>query len=106
MTLEVEDKVGFARMEAPSIGRWVEFTLGGGSAHVPVVGVPEDAKGEIPRACVVLKPGAKATAADLEAHCRQNLAAYRIPRIIEFLDKVPKTASGKTQRYLLRQRAG
>lgn len=51
----------------------------------------------------VLMPGATATAAELEAHCRQNLAAYKVPRIIEFLDKVPKTASGKTQRYLLRQ---
>ena len=71
---------------------------------VAVVGVPDEAKGEIPKACVVLKPGAAATAADLEAHCRQNLAAYKVPRIIEFLDKVPKTASGKTQRFLLRQR--
>ena len=70
---------------------------------VAVVGVPDDAKGEIPKACVVLKAGAKATAADLEAHCRQNLAAYKVPRVIEFLDKVPKTASGKTQRFLLRQ---
>ncbi len=68
-----------------------------------VVGVPDEAKGEIPKACVVLKPGVTATAAALEAHCRQNLAAYKVPRIIEFLDKVPKTASGKTQRYLLRQ---
>ena len=70
---------------------------------VAVVGVPEEAKGEIPKACVVLKPGAAATAAELEAYCRQSLAAYKVPRIIEFLDKVPKTASGKTQRFLLRQ---
>ncbi len=71
---------------------------------VAVVGVPDEAKGEIPKACVVLKPGATATTAELEAYCRQNLAAYKVPRIIEFLDKVPKTASGKTQRFLLRQR--
>jgi len=70
---------------------------------VAVVGVPDEAKGEIPKACVVLKPGAAATGAELEAYCRQNLAAYKVPRVIEFMDKVPKTASGKTQRFLLRQ---
>ncbi len=72
---------------------------------VAVVGVSDEAKGEIPKACVVLKPGARATAAELEAYCRRNLAAYKVPRIIEFMDTVPKTASGKTQRFLLRQGA-
>jgi long-chain acyl-CoA synthetase len=72
---------------------------------VAVVGVSDEAKGEIPKACVVLKPGARATAAELEAYCRQNLAAYKVPRVIEFMDTVPKTASGKTQRFLLRQGA-
>ena len=71
---------------------------------VAVVGVPDDAKGEIPKACVVLKPGGQATAEELDAYCRLNLAAYKVPRVIEFMDKVPKTASGKTQRFLLRQR--
>jgi len=70
---------------------------------VAVVGVTDDAKGEIPKACVVLKPAAVATTAELEAHCRQNLAAYKVPRIIELLDSIPKTASGKTKRFLLRQ---
>jgi long-chain acyl-CoA synthetase len=70
---------------------------------VAVVGVPDEAKGEIPKACVVLKPEATATSAELEAYCRQHLAAYKVPRAFEFLDKVPKTASGKTQRFLLRQ---
>lgn len=72
---------------------------------VAVVGVPDEAKGEIPKACVVLKPNAKLTAADLEAHCRQSLAAYKVPRIIEFMETIPKTASGKTKRFLLRQGA-
>jgi long-chain acyl-CoA synthetase len=72
---------------------------------VAVVGVSDEAKGEIPKACVVLKPGAAATAAELEAYCRQTLAAYKVPRVIEFMDAVPKTASGKTKRFLLRQGA-
>jgi long-chain acyl-CoA synthetase len=69
---------------------------------VAVVGVADEAKGEIPKACVVLKPEATATAGELEAHCRQNLAAYKVPRVIEFMDAIPKTASGKTKRFLLR----
>jgi len=72
---------------------------------VAVVGVADEAKGEIPKACVVLKPQATVTAGELEAYCRQNLAAYKVPRVIEFMDAIPKTASGKTKRFLLRQRA-
>ena len=71
---------------------------------VAVVGVADEAKGEIPKACVVLKPEATVTAGELEAYCRQNLAAYKVPRVIEFMDAIPKTASGKTKRFLLRQR--
>ena len=69
---------------------------------VAVVGVADEAKGEIPKACVVLKPEMKITAAELEAYCRQNLASYKLPRVIEFMDGIPKTASGKTKRFLLR----
>jgi long-chain acyl-CoA synthetase len=71
---------------------------------VAVVGVADEAKGEIPKACVVLKPEGKATITELEAYCRQNLAAYKVPRVIELMDAIPKTASGKTKRFLLRQR--
>lgn len=70
---------------------------------VAVVGVADEAKGEIPKACVVLKPEATVTTDELEAYCRQNLAAYKVPRVIEFMDAIPKTASGKTKRFLLRQ---
>jgi long-chain acyl-CoA synthetase len=70
---------------------------------VAVVGVADEAKGEIPKACVVLKPEATATTAELERYCRQNLAAYKVPRVIELMDAIPKTASGKTKRFLLRQ---
>jgi len=69
---------------------------------VAVVGVADEAKGEIPKACVVLKPDATVTAGELEAHCRHSLAAYKVPRVIEFMDAIPKTASGKTKRFLLR----
>jgi acyl-coenzyme A synthetase/AMP-(fatty) acid ligase len=70
---------------------------------VAVVGVPDEAKGEIPKACVVLKPQATVTTGELERYCRQNLAAYKVPRVIELMDAIPKTASGKTKRFLLRK---
>jgi long-chain acyl-CoA synthetase len=70
---------------------------------VAVVGVADEAKGEIPKACVVLKPEATVTTGELERYCRQNLAAYKVPRVIELMDTIPKTASGKTKRFLLRQ---
>jgi long-chain acyl-CoA synthetase len=72
---------------------------------VAVVGVADEAKGEIPKACVVLKPDATVTRDELEAYCRQNLAAYKVPRVIELMDAIPKTASGKTKRFLLREGA-
>lgn len=65
-----------------------------------VMGVPDEAKGEISKACAVLKPGAMTSAAGLEAHCRQNVVPSKVPRLIECLDKVPKTASAKPQRVL------
>jgi long-chain acyl-CoA synthetase len=49
-----------------------------------------------------LKPGHKATADDIMAYCREKLAAYKYPRIIEFRDSLPKTATGKILKRELR----
>jgi long-chain acyl-CoA synthetase len=49
----------------------------------------------------VLKPGAAATREELVAHCRQHLAAYKVPRAIQFTAQVPMTSSGKIMRRLL-----
>jgi len=67
-----------------------------------VIGVPDAYRGETVKAVVSLKAGASATHEDLVAHCRENLAAYKTPRLIEFLDDLPKTVSGKIQRAALR----
>jgi benzoate-CoA ligase len=68
-----------------------------------VIGLP-DADGLVkPKACVVLKPGQAASAADLQAHVKQQLAPYKYPRWIEFVAELPKTATGKIQRFKLRQ---
>ena len=67
-----------------------------------VTGVPDEVKGELAKAYVVLKPASTTTADVLIAHCREHLAAYKVPRTIQFVDSVPITASGKIMRRLLK----
>ena len=69
-----------------------------------VVAKPDDKWGETPCAFVELKPGAAATAEDLIAWCRQHLAAYKCPRHIVFTE-LPKTSTGKIQKFKLREMA-
>ena len=52
----------------------------------------------------MLKDGCSATEAELKAFVKQRLAAYKYPRFIEFVDELPKTATGKIQRFRLRER--
>jgi len=69
-----------------------------------VVAKPDDKWGETPCAFVELKPEAKATAEDIIAHCKQNLAGYKVPRHVVF-GEVPKTSTGKIQKFKLREMA-
>jgi long-chain acyl-CoA synthetase len=69
-----------------------------------VVGVPDEYRGESVKAFVSLKPGAQADADALIAFCKERMAAYKYPRAIEFVDELPKTASGKILRRELRAR--
>ena len=71
-------------------------------ALAAVTGVADEVKGELAKAYVVLKPGAVATGPELVAHCRDHLAAYKLPRAVQFVDAVPITASGKILRRLLK----
>ena len=64
-------------------------------------GVPHPSKGEVVKAFVVLKPGAKATAQELIAHCRGSLAPYKVPVAVAFRDELPKTIVGKVLRRRL-----
>ncbi|WP_059103857.1 long-chain-fatty-acid--CoA ligase [Shouchella shacheensis] len=66
-----------------------------------VIGVPDEYRGETVKAFVVLKSGAQTTEADLEAYCRKSLAAYKIPRIYEFREELPKTLVGKVLKRAL-----
>jgi long-chain acyl-CoA synthetase len=70
---------------------------------VAVVGVPHDSHGEEVKAYVIPAPGSTASADELIAWCRENMAAYKYPRIIEFHDSLPMTATGKILKRELRQ---
>ena len=69
-----------------------------------VIPVPHEKWGEIPKALVALKPGAKATEHDLLEFCRSRLSHYKCPRSVEFLESLPKSGSGKVLKRELRQK--
>ncbi len=70
-----------------------------------VVGVNDDYRGELPVAWVALRPGAPASIEQLAAHCRDNLARYKVPARICIVDALPRTAVAKIDKTALRQRA-
>jgi acetyl-CoA synthetase len=75
--------------------------------EVAVVGKPDPERTEIVKAFVVLRPGfhpSDALKSELQEHVRTRLALHAYPREIEFIDELPKTPSGKVQRFLLRRR--
>lgn len=68
-----------------------------------VAGVPDRYRGETVKAYIVLKEGASLTEEDVIAYCRSKLAAYKVPRLVEFRAELPKTAVGKVLRRFLRE---
>ena len=72
--------------------------------ELAVIPVPDERWGEVPKALVVLKPGAKATEAELVEFCRARLAHYKCPRTVEFLEALPRTGTGKVLKRELRKK--
>jgi len=70
--------------------------------EVAIVGLPDERWGEAPHAFVVLNAGATATEAELRNYARDHLAHFKAPKGITFLSELPKTATGKVQKYVLR----
>ena len=67
-------------------------------AMVAVGRLPDEMKGEIAKAYIVLKPAVEATDVEIIAHCREHLAAYKVPRLVQFVSDLPKTSTGKILR--------
>ena len=74
-------------------------------ADAAVIGLPDDEAGEIPAAYVVLKEGHDPTAADIQSFVADNVASYKQVRKLTFVDAIPKSASGKILRRVLRDQA-
>ena len=72
--------------------------------EVAVLGVPNRTWGEVPKALVVLKAGHQVTAPELIAFCRDRMAHFKAPKSVDFVEALPKTATGKIQKFALRER--
>jgi acyl-CoA synthetase (AMP-forming)/AMP-acid ligase II len=92
-------KVGAFRVSPQEI----EEVLAGieGIEEAAVTGVPDDVLGQVVKAVIVLRAGAQTTEMAVKAHCREHLASYKVPKTVDFVASLPKTSSGKIQRFKL-----
>jgi fatty-acyl-CoA synthase len=103
------------------VDRWKDMYISGGEnvypaevesvlhqltaiAEAAIIGVPNEQWGEVGMAIVAVKPGHTLTPADIHAHCAANLARFKCPRLIEFVDALPRNATGKIHKPTLRQK--
>jgi acyl-CoA synthetase (AMP-forming)/AMP-acid ligase II len=70
-------------------------------AEVAVVGLPDAVLGEAIGAVIVLRSGAALDPIAVQRHCSRHLPRYKVPKSVEFVDRLPRTSSGKVQRYML-----
>ncbi len=72
-------------------------------ASVAVIGIPDEKWGEVPKAIVTLREGGELTEAEVRAHLDGRLARYKIPKSVVFVEEMPRTASGKIRKAVLRK---
>jgi acyl-CoA synthetase (AMP-forming)/AMP-acid ligase II len=72
-------------------------------AEVAVIGVPSDRWGETIKALIVVAAGERVTEDELITYCKERLAGYKAPTSVEFREAIPRTATGKIQKFKLRQ---
>lgn len=111
-----EDENGYCKI----VGRLKDMIIRGGENIYPreieeflyqhpkvldaqVVGVPDEKYGEQVMAWIKLKPGQTASAEEIRDFCLGRIASFKVPRYIEFCEEYPMTASGKIQKYKLRE---
>ena len=70
--------------------------------EVAVYGIPHPEKGEVVKAAVVAKEGANLTGDDIVSYCRDNLAVYKVPAVVDIVDELPKSATGKILKRILK----
>ncbi|WFU17291.1 long-chain fatty acid--CoA ligase [Bradyrhizobium sp. CB3481] len=102
------------------VDRWKDMYISGGEnvypaevesvlhqltaiAEAAVIGIPSEQWGEVGMAIVAVKPGQTLTPAEIHAHCAANLARFKCPKLIEFVDALPRNATGKIHKPTLRQ---
>ena len=105
------------------VDRWKDMYISGGEnvypaevenvlhqlpaiAEAAIIGVPSEQWGEVGMAIVAVKPGQTITEAEIHAHCAANLARFKCPRLIQFVDALPRNATGKIHKPTLRQNFG
>jgi len=75
----------------------------GAVAEAAIIGIPDSQWGEVGMAIVAVKPGHVLTEAEIHAHCAANLARFKCPRLVRFVDALPRNATGKIHKPTLRQ---
>lgn len=102
------------------VDRWKDMYISGGEnvypaevesvlhqlsavAEAAIIGVPNEQWGEVGMAIVAVKPGQTLTPAEIHAHCAANLAKFKCPRLVEFVEALPRNATGKIHKPTLRQ---
>jgi fatty-acyl-CoA synthase len=75
-------------------------------AEVAVIGIPDEKWGEVGRAIIVIKPGQTLTEPQVIEFCRANLARYKTPKSVVFVDKLPRNPAGKVVKGELRDKYG
>jgi fatty-acyl-CoA synthase len=105
------------------VDRWKDMYISGGEnvypaevenvlhqlaavAEAAVIGIPSEQWGETGMAIVALKPGHSLAATEIHAHCAANLARYKCPRLIQFVEALPRNATGKIHKPTLRKNFG
>ncbi len=75
-------------------------------AEAAVIGIPSEQWGEVGMAIIAVKPGHSITEAEIDAHCEANLARFKRPRVIKFVEALPRNATGKIHKPTLRKNFG